>query len=275
MGLPAPVRAVVTVCMVFQLLFCWVLLWLLQIISIALMYPFTTLYQRQNVCGYIHRGVNWFFICLLNPLWYTKMHTKCPTDKIPKDKPFLFMMNHLSNSDSWFAIRAIWPYDCKWIAKGVLFKLPFAGWGMKLAGDIAIKFTAEKGGWGTEKGSVGKMMKDAKELLTVHRHPIAVYPEGVRNPKPEGPIGEFKDGFFMVAIETGAWIVPVALSGSDRAWPVHDWRFDAATCHMTHCEPINPEGHTVESLKKAVHEAMTAAREAHPDRVALRNKKSE
>ena len=206
-----------------QLLISWIVIYIIQNIVIAAMYFFSTRYQREKVNGYVFRFVSWLFMVGLNPFWGLKLLKPMP--KIPQGQNFMVMINHLSNADPWLAIRPIWPYDCKWIAKGALFKVPIGGWGLANAGDIAIKFTKEKGGWGTEKGSVGKMMSDCDALLR-KAQPIAIFPEGVRNPKPEGPIGPFKDGFFDLAIKTGSWIVPMALSGSEKCWPVHDWRFD-------------------------------------------------
>jgi 1-acyl-sn-glycerol-3-phosphate acyltransferase len=98
-----------------------------------------------------------------------------------------------------------------------LFKVPFGGWAMSLAGDLAIHFTAEKGGWGVKKGSIGPMMEQAKTYVNSGIF-ITVFPEGARSPT--GELQEFKDGMFKLATETGAAIVPVAVCGTNRAYVI-------------------------------------------------------
>lgn len=273
--LPKPLRFVASILLILQLLVAWVTLWIIQVVAMTLTYPFTTVEQRQDICGHIHRKVNYFFVVLLNPLWWTTIVRPFPTEKLAKTKngsKLIVMMNHLSNSDPWIAIRPMgWGIDCKWICKGSLFKVPFGGWGLKNAGDLAIKFTADKEGWGTEKGSVGQLMADARALLK-RGQPIAVFPEGVRSFDAQGGLNEFKLGFFTLAVEEGAVIVPMAFSGCETAWPRGDWMFDFARCYASCGDPISAEGHTPESLRDKVWAAITELREAHPDRIALKKK---
>lgn len=258
-----PLRVFATVYIFLMIFLSWVVAWTLQTITKLLVYPFTTLDQRQDICAHIFRKCSFLFADVLNPFWKSAVLSPFPALK-PNTK-FLVVMNHLSNADPWFAVRPILPYDCKWICKGSLFSVPFGGWGLANNGDLAIQFTAEKDGWGTKKGSVSAMMDRCKQLLG-RAQPIAVFPEGVRNPKPEGPLGEFKLGFFTLAVEQGLTIVPLALSGSDKAWPRGDWKFDAATCYFSFGEPIEAVGCTAEELRDKVWKVITDLREAHPDR---------
>ena len=46
---------------------------------------------------------------------------------------------------------------------------------------------------------------------------LCFFPEGLRSPT--GEIGEFKKGFGILAKETGAMLVPVAIEGAYEAWP--------------------------------------------------------
>lgn len=272
--LPSPIRAVVSVWMLTQLLLGWVVLWLIQCVARVIAFPFTTATQREDMCGHIHRKTNYVFVMFLNPLWWTSVLRPFPMQKLAaaKSKKVICMMCHLSNADPWFAIRPMGlPVDCKWVCKGSLFNVPFGGWGLKNAGDLAIKFTEAKDGWGTEKGSVGQLMADAKVLLE-RDQPIAVFPEGVRSFNPDGPLGEFKLGFFMLAVEQKANIVPVAFSGTETAWPRGSWMFDFARVYSSCGDPISAEGETPESLRDKVWVAITELRESHPDRIALKRR---
>ena len=46
---------------------------------------------------------------------------------------------------------------------------------------------------------------------------MCFFPEGLRTTS--GEIGEFKKGFGVLARETGAMLVPVAIEGAHEAWP--------------------------------------------------------
>ncbi len=112
---------------------------------------------------------------------------KIPIDKATgKRHNYLFMMNHLSNADPYLAVRLFWSPtlpDAKWAIKSALFSIPFGGWCLGNRGDLRVKFTKEKGGWGTEKGSVGAMMQQATGILK-RGNPLNVFPEGGRNAHP-------------------------------------------------------------------------------------------
>lgn len=264
------VRAVGTVLVFLNMFLGWIVAWLLQTIAKAVMFPFSTPEQRGDVCGRIFRTVNMIVMDLLNPFWCMNQVRCADRSKLPKDRPVIYMINHLSNSDPWGCIRVIWPVECKWICKGSLFKIPFGGWALKNNNDLAVKFTSAKGGWGTEKGSVKSLMDDAASNLR-RLQPIAVFPEGVRSFNPDGPVGEFKAGFFDLAIKENALIVPVALSGTEKWWPRGDWKLNRAQAYSSVGDAIDPQtlGSTEELMAK-VHSAITELREQHPDRVALR-----
>jgi 1-acyl-sn-glycerol-3-phosphate acyltransferase len=257
------VRALLTVVLLLGMLVGWVLCWAAQLVVIAAMFPFTKKTQREDMCGLMFRTVCYVILDILNPMWGLTILRPLPD--FPANTPHMYMMNHLGNADPWMCIRWMWPVDCKWICKGSLFKVPFGGWCLRNNGDLEVKFTKAKGGWGTEKGSVRGLMDDAAALLR-RNQPIALFPEGVRNPKPEGGLGEFKAGFFDLAVKEGATIIPVALSGYEGYWPVHDWVFGCSQGYVTCGDPISPEGHTAETLMALVHKTISEMRDTHPDR---------
>lgn len=255
---------VVVTCYVFLMILCsWIVAWTLQTVFIVLSYPFSSVEFRQDVCGHIFRRVSFLFVDLLNPFW--RVNILRPFPNVERNAKLIVMLNHLSNADPWIAIRAILPRDCKWICKGSLFRVPFGGWGLANNGDLAVHFTADKDGWGTKKGSVGKMMEQCKALLD-RRQPIAVFPEGVRNPNPAGPVGEFKLGFFTLAAAEGATIVPIAMSGGESAWPRGDWKFGLCTTYISCGDPVEAKGLTAEELRDKVYASISSMRETHPDR---------
>lgn len=262
-----PVRFLGTVFSGLCILISWIVAWLIQLITIAVTFPLTDANQRADICGHIFRRINFFAAIQLNPLWTLKILRPFPEIKSGK---FVVAMNHLSNADPWLCIGPIMPHDCKWVCKGSLFSVPFGGWCLANNGDLKVEFTSDKGGWGTKKGSVKSMMDQARACL-VRGQPIAVYPEGVRNFNPNGPLNEFKLGFFTLAVETEASVVPIAISGSEKCWPRGQALFDAATVYMTCGDPISSIGHTAESLRDKVQSVVATLRDSHPDRAGIKN----
>jgi len=193
---------------------------------------------------YIFRKVS-CLVVWLNPMWKTVVVNGIPASVESSERPYIFVCNHLSNSDPWHAcvLMAQANVEAKFVSKANLFTVPFGGWSMRLAGDVAVKFTKDRSGWGTEKGSTGKMMAVCKDLVVGHHIPLFVYPEGARTRT--GHMTSFKDGFFQFCAENGVDIVPVALNGSQHAWSPGDWRMGFATIHVTAGEPISGERNPV------------------------------
>jgi hypothetical protein len=54
------------------------------------------------------------------------------------------------------------------------------------------------------------------------------------------------------------------MSGSERAWPIRHKFFAPATVFVRFGQPINPEGHTAESLRDETHRAITELMAALP-----------
>lgn len=214
-----PVRVFATFYIFGLMLTSWVISFLLQAIVGLFIFAFVSKAKRELILGHIFRKVSAIVVIKLNPFWKLRVSGKLPASS----ERTIVVINHLSNADPFFMTAALWPWETKYISKSGLFNVPFGGWCMTLSGDVPIYFTSEKGGWGTKKGTIGKMMEHLKQLLGAGGA-IAVFPEGGRSP--DGQMKEFKPGMFQLASDTGATIVPVGITGTQKAWPVRDWRFD-------------------------------------------------
>eukprot|EP00744_Colponema_vietnamica_P012535 GILI01017592.1.p1 GENE.GILI01017592.1~~GILI01017592.1.p1 ORF type:complete len:266 (+),score=8.33 GILI01017592.1:40-798(+) len=245
----------------------WIVAWLLQVIVIIFSFPFTNQEQRLDICGHIFRRISYISTVFLNPMWSITILRKMPV--LPKDAKKIVVMNHLSNADPWICSGSLLPSDYAWVCKGSLFKIPFGGWAIANSGDLKIEFTKEKGGWGVKKGSVAKLMEKSKRCLLRGRG-LAVYPEGTRNPDPDGPTREFKLGYFTLAIEMGATIVPTAVSGTQRMWPKSEPLFDSSRAFISFGDPISAVGETPESLRDKTYAVIVEMRSQHPDEKAKR-----
>ncbi|KAL7700078.1 1-acyl-sn-glycerol-3-phosphateacyltransferase-like protein [Lotmaria passim] len=259
-------RLLCTAYIILSLAIQWILVWVCQVIFIVFSFPFTTSDFRQDICGHIFRKISFVGMDLLNPFWHIHVLNKFPE---VKNKKVILMLNHLSGADPFVSIRSFLPRDGTWIAKGELFRVPFGGWALYNSGDLAVRFKDKKSSFATVKGTVGPMMENARRRLRRGRM-LCVFPEGVRNMKPDGPINSFRLGFFSLAVDEGATIVPLALSGTEKLWPRGSTMMDAADAYFSFGEPIDASNFkSAEELSQHVWNVMTELREKHPDRVQL------
>ncbi|CAJ1014851.1 putative Acyltransferase [Leishmania utingensis] len=259
-------RLLCTVYLILSLIVQWILVWVVQVLFIVVSFPFTTSEFRQDICGHIFRKVSFVGMDLLNPFWHIHVLNKFP--KVT-NKKVIVMLNHLSGADPFVSIRSLLPRDGTWIAKGGLFRVPFGGWALYNSGDLAVHFRDKKTSFATVKGTVGPMMENARRRLRRGRM-LCVFPEGIRNMNPDGPLNPFRLGFFSLALDEGATIVPLALSGTEKLWPRGSALMDAADAYFSFGEPVDARNFkSAEELSQHVWNVMTELREKHPDRVEL------
>lgn len=168
----------------------------------------------------------------LNPLWHFRITGSIPTD--PR-RPYVVVANHESFVD--ILLISHLPFEMKWMSKETFFKFPLVGWMMQMAGDIRLV----RG----DKSSIADALLQSQDRLD-KRVSVMIFPEGTRSQT--GELGAFKDGAFRIAIEAGAPILPLAVSGTRDALVKHDWRFGASDAELRVLEPISTDGLTVDDV---------------------------
>jgi len=242
---PTPLRVIITLYTALLVLASWLVAFIAQMAVLLPTFWFVKGFHRNQLLGHVFRKASWM-VTGLNPFWRVKRIGTFP----PTPKGTLIMCNHLSNADPFVLCNALYPWETKYIAKSNLFKIPFGGWCMHFAGDLAVHFTSEKDGWGTRKGSVGKMMDNALAVLKGGGL-VTIFPEGQRSPT--GELCAFKDGFFRLAVDNKIPILVAALSGSERAFPFHEALLDRSTIYVTVGETLSPkDGESFEQLRERV-----------------------
>jgi 1-acyl-sn-glycerol-3-phosphate acyltransferase len=86
-----------------------------------------------------------------------------------------------------------------------------------------------------------------------------VYPEGTRSA--DGRLHRFKKGSFVMAIEAGIPIVPVACSGAHRVMKKNSLIIRPGKVMVRFGKPVDASGYTVErrdELAQRVHDAVAA-----------------
>jgi 1-acyl-sn-glycerol-3-phosphate acyltransferase len=146
----------------------------------------------------------------VNPFWDIDFEGPYPDD--PRN-PYVVVGNHFSQADPPIIARV--PWEMKWVAKKELFDLPFAGWLLRLSGDICVDRTSKK--------SRAQVLQKARHYLA-NRCSVMFFPEGTRSR--DGRVQRFSDGAFRLAIEEDVPVLPIAIDGTHEALPKHSIWFD-------------------------------------------------
>lgn len=120
--------------------------------------------------------------------------------RVRRGQPYLFISNHQSIYDIPIIFWSL-PVDLRIIAKASLGRFPFLGWHLSRTGHVLVQ--RESPGASTFQ-QVSSLMGAGRSLL--------VFPEGTRSP--DGRVGRFRGGIFLLAIESGFPVVPVAVRSS-------------------------------------------------------------
>ena len=168
----------------------------------------------------------------LNPLW--SFRTSGLEVKDPR-RPYVVVANHESFAD--MLLISHLPWEMKWMSKEDFFRFPFVGWMMLMAGDIKLV----RG----NKQSIVSAMRGAHDRLDKNVS-VMLFPEGTRTR--DGELGEFKDGAFRLAIETGCPILPLVVAGTREAMQKGDWRWNVTSAEVRVLTPIETTGLTKDSV---------------------------
>jgi 1-acyl-sn-glycerol-3-phosphate acyltransferase len=154
-------------------------------------------------------------------------------EKIPRDRAVVFMANHQSNCDP-PALLAVLP--AVWIlVKKEFFRVPILGRVMLARGYIPVDRKHRERAIAAVQEAVNAL-KAGRSFL--------VFPEGTRSP--DGRLQRLKKGAFVMAIEAGAPVVPVSISGSGKIMPKGEFVMRPGRVRITIHAPIPTAGMTVE-----------------------------
>lgn len=185
-------------------------------------------------------------------LWTTRAPLRVEgIEKIDFSKPHIFVSNHQSTLDIPVAFVTL-PVPLRFIAKKELLYIPFLGWYMWATGMIFVDRRQ------TEKAKAS--LRRAGRLIREGASIIA-YPEGTRSD--DGSILPFKKGVFIVAIEAGVPIVPVAIEGTRLVMPKNSFRLRPHEIRVAVGSPIPTEGLSPEEKDRLIERTRKALIELH------------
>jgi 1-acyl-sn-glycerol-3-phosphate acyltransferase len=161
----------------------------------------------------------------------------------------LFAANHTSNADAPAIVGAI-PRRIAILGRKSLFDIPIVGLAFHLAKFVPVDRENRDAALESVRVAV-KYMKEGYSFL--------VYPEGTRSA--DGRLHRFKKGSFVVAIEAGIPVVPVACSGAHRIMKKKSLIIRPGKVRVRFAKPIDASRYTVDrrdELAQRVHDAIAA-----------------
>lgn len=158
---------------------------------------------------------------------------RCPvvTTRLSDEVPaggFLYFSNHSSMLDILALEVALHETPFVFAAKRELFKVPFIGWHLRLAGYVEV----DRRNRDRAISAYAKAARQIRERGTI----VTVYPEGTRSP--DGTILPFKKGPFHLALEAQVPIVPIAVDGAQLALRKHSLRLYGHPIRVVVGKPI-------------------------------------
>lgn len=131
-------------------------------------------------------------------------------EHLPRTGAVILAVNHISNADP--VVAGAWVNDhigrrrLHWLGKKELFAWPVFGWMAAHGGVHPVdRSTAD-----VEAFRLASRILEAGCVLLV-------FPEGTRSPT--GDLQEARDGLAMLAMRTGAQVVPIGVNNTDAVWP--------------------------------------------------------
>jgi 1-acyl-sn-glycerol-3-phosphate acyltransferase len=237
----------------------WLLFTALWTPIVLLVYLLTAWWDRRRYWAGSTFRLGASILIALNPWWKRRIEGEPPARAA---HPFVAVSNHESLAD--ILIIGTLPWEMKWMSKESIFRVPFLGWMMRMAGDVAVKRTSVK----------SRAEAYAKTREWIERgSSVMIFPEGTRSKT--GEMLPFRSGAFRLAAETGRPIQPIAVSGTRDAIRKGSMFFGRADVIVRILEPVpvpdiadaeDPE--VVNQMRDRARKLIDAARSAVPEDLA-------
>lgn len=203
-------------------------------ISIEVIYKVHSGAETREKCD---RRLRWWSAALLKNLKLSYSAHNLHRVNYQPGKPYMIMSNHSSLCDIPL-IFVTMPGSIRMLTKKELFDVPIWGRGMQEGEFISI-----------DRDNRRQAIKDLQRAQKKMESGIILWvaPEGTRSRT--GELGSFKKGGFMVAIRTGATIIPVGIRGAFDVLPPKTLDFQLGEHAEVHIgEPIDASTFTNKTL---------------------------
>ena len=154
--------------------------------------------------------------------------------------PAILLVKHQSTLET-FLIPTLMPHPLAYVFKRELILVPFFGWAMGRMDMIHIDRSLRA-------QAFTQVVEQGKRLLAQGVW-IIMFPEGTRIPR--GQKGQYKHGGTRLAVETGAPVVPIAVT-SGKVWPRKAFVKHPGLVDVSIGKPIPSQGRDPDELMREV-----------------------
>jgi len=144
--------------------------------------------------------------------------------------PAVLLLKHQSTWET-FCMPALMPHPLAYVFKKELLYVPFFGWAMGRMDMIHIDRSKRA-------QAFNKVVEQGQRLLNQGTW-VIMFPEGTRIPR--GQKGTYKSGGTRLAVETGAPVIPIAVT-SAKCWPRKAFIKKPGTVEFSIGKPIPSQG---------------------------------
>jgi len=137
---------------------------------------------------------------------------------------------HQSTWETFF-FPSMTSHPLAYVFKKELLRIPIFGWCIGSVGMIHIDRTQRTEAW-------NKVAEQGQELMDRGKW-VIMFPEGTRIER--GKKGNYKSGATRLAVTTGAWVIPIAVT-SGRCWPRRSFSFIPGTIDVSIGQPVSADG---------------------------------
>ena len=167
-------------------------------------------------------------------------------ERLTPGTTYIFVANHQSHYDTPVIFSSL-PYQLRIIAKDSLARFPVLGWHLKRGGHLFVdRRNPDK------TGILNRWRALVSEGLS-----LIIYAEGTRSP--DGKVARFKAGSFLLAIQAGLPVVPLAVIGTRAVMPKGRLRTEPGDVQLIVHDPIPAPA----LAQPSVHDARKLAIRAH------------
>jgi len=178
-------------------------------------------------------------------------------ENVPRRGAVVLCSNHASHLDA-PAILAALPRE---MALRTFTAAARDVWGERPVRDMIGRLTTNALPLSRDSAGFARGLRDLESVLSA-RLPLILFPEGRRSA--DGQLLEFKPGAAMLAVRTGAPIVPIYIEGALEAMPRMTWLPRPSRVTVRFGEPIDPM-----PFRRAIADGSTNKRDAY-DRLTER-----
>jgi 1-acyl-sn-glycerol-3-phosphate acyltransferase len=171
-------------------------------------------------------------------------------ERVPSGHSYVFASNHQSIYDIPVLFWTL-AFELRILAKASLGAFPFIGWHLARTGHILVD----------RKKPGADLFRQMRQLMTAG-YSVFVFPEGTRSL--DGSLSRFRAGTFLMAIESGLPVVPVAIDGSRFVMRKGRLMTRPGDVRVTVLDPIPTTGRTPDQARQLARLVQDAVQSALP-----------